>query len=57
MDLPKSNIRLLDGCERSKLQSLTVQPNLKLFLWTLVFAWTVFRSRPVESGYKSIAFF
>ena len=26
---------------RNKRQSLTVQRNLKLFLWTLVFAWTV----------------
>ena len=29
------------GCVRNKLQSLTVPQNLKLFLWTLVFAWTV----------------
>ena len=29
-------------CLRNKLQSLTAQPNLKLSLWTLVFAWTVY---------------
>ena len=29
------------GRVRIKLRSLTVQPNLKLFPWTLVFAWTV----------------
>ena len=29
------------GCVRKKLQSLTFQPNLMLFLWLLVFAWTV----------------
>ena len=28
-------------CARSKHQCLTVQLNLKLFLWTLVFTWTV----------------
>ena len=29
------------GCVRNKLQSLAVPSNLKFFLWTLVFAWTV----------------
>ena len=29
------------GCVRDKLQSLTVPPNLKLFRWKPVFAWTV----------------
>ena len=30
------NSFLLVGCARNKLQSLIVQPSLKLFLWTLV---------------------
>ena len=41
VSLEFEHLSLLVGCARSKRQYLTVQPNLMLFLWALVFAWTV----------------